>query len=192
MIPRENGRLPDARVGTSPTPAIPIGLCQCGCGRETSISDMTHRQKGYVRGVPRRYIHGHNPASETPGYTVADDGCWNFNGYIDKSGRAGAIHMDGKYQRSYRAYYERMHGPVPHGLQLDHLCRNRRCINPDHLEPVTAAENTRRGVACKLNRDDVAVIRLAAISGRKQIDLAREYGVSKDHINRIVRGKAWK
>lgn len=60
------------------------------------------------------------------------------------------------------------------------------------MEPVTAAENTRRGLACKLNRDDVAVIRMAVISGRTQIDLAREYGISKDHLNRIVRGKFWR
>lgn len=42
--------------------------------------------------------------------------------------------------------YEHHVGPIPDGLHLDHLCRNRRCVNPDHLEPVTHRENTLRGI----------------------------------------------
>lgn len=48
-------------------------------------------------------------------------------------------------RQAHRVVYERLVGPIPAGLQLDHLCRTPACVNPWHLEPVTAAENQRRG-----------------------------------------------
>jgi hypothetical protein len=66
--------------------------------------------------------------------------CWAWTG-----GRSGGRY--GMYRRQYahRIAYEQLVGPIPDGLELDHLCRNTLCVNPDHLEPVTHAENTRRG-----------------------------------------------
>ena len=50
------------------------------------------------------------------------------------------------------------HGPVPEGLELDHLCRIRHCVNPDHVEPVTCAVNVRRGDLTKLTEEQVRSI----------------------------------
>lgn len=60
------------------------------------------------------------------------------------SGGYGAIRVNGVMTLAHRFAYELIQ-PVPDGLELDHLCRNRRCVRPDHLEPVTHRENVLRG-----------------------------------------------
>jgi hypothetical protein len=70
--------------------------------------------------------------------------CWTWTGSIDENGY-GRIHTDTTPRKSYRVLFEHVIGEVPEGLELDHLCRNRLCVNPFHLEPVTHRENMRRG-----------------------------------------------
>lgn len=71
--------------------------------------------------------------------------CW-----IWKAGKTrwgyGRIRIDGKRRYAHRLPYEDIHGPIPSGLEPDHLCRVRCCVNPDHLEPVTPLENAQRGI----------------------------------------------
>ncbi len=76
-------------------------------------------------------------------FTVGD-GCWEWTASRTTAGY-GQTSVAGKYRMAHRALYELLVGPIPNGLQLDHLCRNRGCVRPDHLEPVTQAENLRRG-----------------------------------------------
>jgi hypothetical protein len=71
--------------------------------------------------------------------------CVEWQGYI--SGGYGRLRINGSGVQAHRASYEVHVGKIPDGLQLDHLCRNMRCINPQHLEPVTASENQRRGTS---------------------------------------------
>lgn len=72
--------------------------------------------------------------------------CWNWKGALSGGGY-GQVHLkDNKTVRAHRLTYELLVGPIPAGLQLDHLCRNRKCVNPKHLEPVTRRVNILRGV----------------------------------------------
>lgn len=71
------------------------------------------------------------------------DGCWLWTGALNGGGY-GRFNV-GRRLYAHRAAYLMFVGPIPDGLQIDHLCRVRHCVNPDHLEPVTHAENVRRG-----------------------------------------------
>src|SRR5690554_7462425 len=73
-----------------------------------------------------------------------------WSGDLMKSGYSQlGVRRDGKTKTLYghRVMYESFVGPIPEGLHLDHLCRNRACVRPDHLEPVTNKENVHRGLA---------------------------------------------
>jgi hypothetical protein len=75
-----------------------------------------------------------------------ENGCWMWTGATVAT-HYGGIHVDGKNRTVHRVVYELLIGPVPAGLEIDHLCRVTRCANPEHLEPVTGAENMRRMLA---------------------------------------------
>lgn len=77
-------------------------------------------------------------------FIVDENGCWLWTGCLDDSGYA-AMSIRRKTVRVHVFTYTKKYGPIPAGKEIDHLCRIRRCINPDHLEPVTSQENTRRG-----------------------------------------------
>ena len=98
---------------------------------------------GRLRGAPRERFERH---------FVVTPGCWLWtastkgNGYGQFGVGSGA---DRKNLQAHRASYEFYVGPIPPGLEIDHLCRVRSCVNPAHLEPVTPLENTRRAAAVR-------------------------------------------
>jgi hypothetical protein len=80
------------------------------------------------------------------------NGCWEWRGSANPRGYGHIrLDMNGRIYAVHRVAYEQLVGPIPAGLEIDHLCFNRRCVNPDHLEPVTRLENVRRG---RTNQND--------------------------------------
>lgn len=108
-------------------------------------------------------------------------GAHNSNGY-------GLVRVGDRVRTAHRLSYELEHGEIRAGLGLDHLCCVRACVNAAHLEPVTTAENNRRGSRTRLTPADVEEIRAA--SGVSNVKLADQYGVSPAWISRIRSGRS--
>lgn len=76
---------------------------------------------------------------------IDGNGCWIFMGTKNRGGYGQvSSHRDHKSIVAHRVMYEHFVGPVPQGLQLDHLCNTPACVNPDHLEAVTGSQNMQR------------------------------------------------
>lgn len=73
-----------------------------------------------------------------------------------KAGYGHAANGDGPPVLAHRAFYEAMHGKIPDGLVLDHLCRVRQCVNPDHLHPCTSKENNLAAGSCTIGARNAA------------------------------------
>ncbi len=108
-----------------------------------------HYQRWERTGDPRHGTKTH-PASISERFwsKVRDvGGCWVWTAAIRKTDGYGVFNAMGKIVPAHRYAYEEMRAEVPPGLVLDHLCRNRACVNPWHVEPVTDAVNIARGQA---------------------------------------------
>jgi len=75
--------------------------------------------------------------------SVVASGCWNWTGVLDRDGYA-RFHKSKNQHRAHRVSYEFHNGAIPQGLTIDHLCKNKGCVNPEHLEAVTKEENASR------------------------------------------------
>ncbi len=115
--------------------------------------------------------------------------CWIWPFAANKNGY-GNMQVDNRITDAHRFMYEFLIGPVPFKTELDHLCKIRLCVNPTHLEPVSHAENCRRGRNSKLTGEDVTKIRtLAAKLSHREI--AEMFGVSRTSVDLIMNGKRW-
>lgn len=125
---------------------IAAGMCICACGQPAPISDRNRPALGVVRGQPGRLVLGHSSSPfrlDRPKWEVDEaTGCWLWTSTLNDDGYGTTAPNPEKF--AHRGVYHRLLGPVPEGMELDHLCRVRRCVNPDHLEPVAQAKNKGR------------------------------------------------
>lgn len=120
----------------------------------------------------------------------AKTNCWIWKRSKNNYGYAGFWYQK-KHRLVHRVLYELNVGVIPENMTLDHLCRNRSCVNFLHLEPVSIAENVRRGSLTKLNVDKVAEIKSLYKKGLTQTKISKLFGVGQDQISRIINGKRW-
>lgn len=196
------------------TNEVPYGYCHCGCGQIAPIAEKTRNDRGWVKGQPINYIHGHNG---TRNRTVADtflrhfapgapDQCWMWTGSKLATGY-GYVRVDGKIYLAHRVSYERHNPPIPPGMEICHHCDHPGCYNPAHLFLGTHAENMAdrdakgRNVIPGLNgaehprakftNEQIVAIRESFASGQTATSLAGSYGVVKSTILTIVHGQHW-
>lgn len=185
---REISRRTDERHASAPGPN-PEGLCLCGCGNPTPLATGKR-----FPGKPVRYIVGHGtrsaPYPDAP-YTVDErTGCWEWSFVRDRNGY-GYLTIDRRTVKAHRFYYEMAVAPISPGMHIDHLCKNTSCVNPEHLEVVTPAENARRRSTTRLTRADVDTIR--SLAGTiPQGEIASRFGISPGYVSTLIKGNKWR
>jgi hypothetical protein len=118
-------------------PQVALGLCRNHYMRQ-------HRRGGDPAVSLPRGNFSTPVSSRTRMYEKRKNGCWIWQGHLNHHGY-GATGVGGRGILAHRAFYEELVGPIPDGMELDHLCANEACVNVEHLEPVTKAENIFRG-----------------------------------------------
>lgn len=122
-----------------------------------------------------------------PKFRKKANGCWEWTASKNKKGY-GLCNGEDSMLAHVQVYVD-TYGPVPDGMEVDHTCSNRPCVNPDHLEAVTHQVNIQRGSKTKLTAKDVIAIRRSL---KRLCELARKYGVAPSTIDAVRTGKTWK
>lgn len=172
-------------------PYIAPGRCQCGCGEFARIAKRNYPKLGTRKGEPLRFAVGHR--SVRISYDVdPKTGCWIWARGMTTTGYGQVTWQNRPAQKAHRVVYTIVRGPVPAGMDLDHICRNRPCVNPDHLRVVTRAVNIRAGRVAKLTMDDVRNIRELAANGVPLAVLSLQFHVAANTIHSVVHRRTWK
>lgn len=175
------------------TTDIPFGYCWCGCGDRTNPATGQSPGRAMFRGSPNRYLKGHGVRvrcrhiEENRGYKTP---CWVWQLKIAHNGY-GHVTVGGRDRLAHRYMYEQHVGPIPTGLSLDHLCRVRHCVRPDHLEAVPMYVNQRRGSKTVLSVELVDAIKKAHAKGVEFPVLETLTGIKGRTIRAAAYGENW-
>ena len=189
-----------------------FGMCCCGCGEKTTIASDSRVERGWVKGEPIRYIHGHGSRN---GWDVlpntfwrrvdrsGPDNCWNWQGCRDSDGY-GTLVIDGRRSLAHRAAYILTYGEIQDGLYIRHLCNNPSCCNPSHLLSGTQQDNmddmVRSGRSTRGERNPMArlsewqvldIYERCILGGELHREIAASYGVERKAVSDIFTGRNW-
>lgn len=111
--------------------------------------------KRIVGDSPARFWDKVDKAGAVPAHLPESGPCWFWTGTRSDEGY-GSVRWEGPMLKAHRVAYELLVGPIPEGLEIDHLCRVTSCVNPAHLEPVTPAVNVARRWEAERERNATA------------------------------------
>lgn len=171
----------------------PYGFCHCGCGEPAPLARQTDSARGFIKGEPLRFVAQHHSKGRRRPlesmYVVEDRGyktpCWIWQGGKTEHGY-GVVRDGGRSRGAHCVFYEQAGGVIPDGWDVHHECRVKSCVNPDHLEAITHAENVWRDRRHTIPEEIVVAIRSAEGS---HASVARRYGVSKSYVCDVRRGR---
>lgn len=123
------------------------GFCSLHYQRWKNTGDVRAGEPTKQRPWEERFDEKFTKDGPVPRWRPDLGPCWPWLGSGQPTGHA-QLRVDGRLLFVHRLAYERWVGPIPDGFQVDHLCRNGSCVNPDHLEPVPGPENSRRAREC--------------------------------------------
>jgi hypothetical protein len=119
-------------------------------------------------------------------------GCWNWRLACLRSGHA-VVKIARRVRMAYRVYFEYFVRPLAPGQLAHHRCRNPRCVNPEHIEPVTPAEHARIHAAefGKLSPEKATEMRRQFDNGASRREIGRLFQVSQSTVSRVLRQLSW-
>lgn len=126
---------------------LTVDTCsRAGCTRPLRYKRhrLCHPCYEWLRRRGQLAVRSRDPVERFWSHVDRSGSCWVWTATTGTHGY-GRVFWLGKQRQAHRIAYELIVGPIPEGLELDHLCRNRACVRPNHLEPVQQAENLRRG-----------------------------------------------
>jgi hypothetical protein len=123
----------------------------------------------------------------TPTDTGHETLCWIWKGTKTAPYSYGQTHLRGVRMTAHRAVWLERVGPWPEGKQADHLCKVKSCVNPDHIEPVTASVNMRRSPRAKITEEQLPLLFQMYEEGASVRALARHFGATRDSIKRNLK-----
>ena len=128
--------------------------------------------------------------------------CWLWTASKVKNRGYGRFELNEKIVLTHRLSYLHHHGEIQRGLVVRHKCRNRHCVNPDHLELGTQKDNIQDclrdgtmilGEKCPSSKlTEAQVLDIRSRTGQLHREIAEEFGVTKENIGQIINRKSWK
>lgn len=166
-------------------PETPYGRCICGCGAVTNLADATRLKDLWFKGEPIRYVANHHTWKTPTTYVLEDRGystaCWIWQRSVSDNGYG---QMGSQY--AHRAYYEHKYGVIPEGYHAHHLCEQKPCVNPDHIQPLTVSDHFQTRPTTKLSYDDKQRIREMRQQGLSVAEIGALFGVRGDTVSKIA------